>query len=348
MDRVMEEDIRRMLSEREDLERLRRKSVLISGANSFLMSYLVYLIFENNRRNHSDTQLLALCRSRERAEERFRPYLGDPNLHILEQDVRDPVSWEGDVDICIHAASPAGIQSRQEKPVDTFQSNLLGCQNLLDLCLKKKSERFLLLSSVDVYGQCRERERRRETDVGLLDWNYHRNAYSCGKRAAETLCSLYCKQFGLSCVSVRPFQVYGPGMSLTDGRLHGDFIRQLQAENRIVLKSDGSAVRSFLYISDATHGILDALFYGSAGESYNVCDEAGECSVKELAGFYTAQWGKGAEVGFDVSKRDTPEVKEALSIVTGDGSKLRGLGWRSRTDLETGIKRTLESYGTAS
>lgn len=344
MNPVIQEDIERLLTQRTDLGRLAHQSILISGADSFLMSYLVYLILENNRRNGADTKLLALCRSRERAEKRFAPYLEDSHLNLILQDIREPIGWDGGADICIHAASPAGIWSRQEKPLDTFQTNLFGCQNLLDAALRKKSARFLLVSSVDVYGTCRKRNRRRETDLGILDWNYARNAYSCGKRGAETLCSLYWAQFGLPCIMVRPFQVYGPGMSLTDGRLHGDFIWQLQKNHQILLKSDGTAVRSFLHILDATHALLDTLFYGKAGECYNICDEAGECSVKDLAALYAAHWGPEASVVFDYSKRDSPEVKEALSVVTGDSGKLRALGWKSRITLEAGIERTLSYY----
>lgn len=344
VNKVIREDIEKLLSRRTDLERLEHQTILISGANSFLMSCLVYLILEYNRRSGGDTKLLALCRSRQNAETRFASYIGDPNLELIIQDVRDPVAWDGDIDICIHAASPAGIRSRQERPLDTFQINMFGCQNLLEMAAKKRSKRFLLISSVDVYGRCPESRRRKESDVGLLDWTYPRNAYSCGKRGAEMLCRLYYEQCALSCVTARPFQVYGPGMTLTDGRLHGDFIRQLQERGQIVLKSDGSAVRSFLYLSDAANALLDILFYGAAGEAYNVCDEAGECSVKELAELYAAQWGNGAEVVFDESERDTPEVKGALSVVTGDSTKLRGLGWKSEITLEAGISRALQYY----
>ena len=107
---------------------------------------------------------------------------------------------------------------------------------------------------------------------------------------------------------------------------------------------DGTAVRSFMYLLDATDALLDVLLYGNAGESYNVCDEAGECSVKELAERYAAEWGNGAEVVFDLAERDTPEVKGALAAVTGDSGKLRGLGWASRTSLKDGIRRTLRFY----
>lgn len=342
VNKVIQEDIERLLSRRTDLERLEHQTILISGANSFLMSYLVYLILEYNRRSSGNTRILALCRSRQNAEMRFAPYIDDPNLEIIVQDVRTPVAWEGDINICVHAASPVGIQSRWGSALDTFQTNVFGCQNMLELAQEKRSQKFLLLSSVDVYGE--GTRRRKETDFGGLDWTYQRNAYACGKRGAETLCGLYHAQCGLPCVTARPVQVYGPGLSLTDGRLHGDFIRQLQEHGRIVLKSGGTAIRSFLYLSDATNAFLDILFYGTAGEAYNVCDEAGECSVKELAELYAAQWGTGAEVVFDESERDTPEVKGALSVVTGDSTKLRGLGWKSGMTLKAGVSRALQYY----
>jgi len=341
---VIERDINRLLIERQDLEILNHQTILISGANSFLMSYFIRLILESNRKKHSDIKILALCRNRKNAEKRFESYLNDPNLTMIVQNVREPVFWADRIDICVHAASPVGIPSRQEQSLETFQTNLFGCQNLLELAREKQSRKFMLLSSVDVYGKCQIQGRRKETDVGLLDWTYMRNAYSSGKRAAETLCSFYYTLYKIPCVTVRPSQIYGPGISLTDGRLHGDFIRQLKEKNEIVLKSDGLAVRSFMYLLDATHALLDVLLYGNTGESYNICDEAGECSVKELAELYVAQWGNGAKVTFNYAERDTSEVKGALSNVTGDSGKLRGLGWRSRTSLKAGIERTLEFY----
>lgn len=345
MNPVIQEDVEKLLSQRKDLERLGHQSILIPGADSFLMSYIVYLILENNRRNGGDTKILALCRNRKNAEARFSPYIGEPNLELIIQDVRKPLAWNGDINICIYAASPVGLASRWGSALDTFQINVYGCQNMLELALEKRCQRFLLLSSVDVYGE--GTGRRTETDFGGLDWTYQRNAYACGKRGAETLCGLYHAQHGLPCVMARPAQVFGPGLSLTDGRLHGDFIRQLQEHGQIVLKSDGSAVRSFLYLADATNALLDILFYGTAGEAYNVCDETGERSVRGLAELYAAQWGNGAKVVFDESERDTPEVKGALSVVTGDSAKLRSLGWKNETPLETGISRTLRYFESA-
>lgn len=341
---TIKQDVQAILNVKRDWKIFEDAVFLISGANSFMMTYLIYTLLENNKVNGCHTRIVALCRNLENAEKRFGEYMEDPNLSLIIQDVCQPIIYEDRIDYCIHAASPAGIQSRQEHPLDTFLTNVSGCKNLLNLCREKQIKRFMLLSSVDVYGTCQSHERLRESDVGILDWNYKRNAYSNGKRTAETLCSLYCEQYGMPCVIARPFQIYGPGMSLTDGRLHGDFIRQILENNKIVLKSDGSARRSFMYLTDATLAMLDVLLYGHAGEAYNICDEDGERSVRELAELYAATAGDGVTVEFAYDERETPEVKEAISVVLGNSEKLRELGWRGQTALSEGVERTLQFY----
>ena len=319
-------------------------TVLISGANGFLPSYLVFSLLERNHIMGIHTRVIAMCRNRERAETRFGDYRNDPDLELMIQDVTEPVHVDGPVDFCIHAASPAGIFSRQEHPVNTFETNVLGCRNLLELCRKKGCRRFLLLSSVDVYGKMYSDQRLREEESGYLDTMYPRNAYSNGKRAAEALCAAYHADFGVEAVVARPFQVFGPGMALEDGRLHGDFIGQLLRQRKIVLKSNGQARRSFLYLTDSTIALLLLLLRGTAGEAYNVCDEAGEASVSELAGLYRETAGEWAAVEFDYGQREKVEVKEALPCVLGCSGKLRELGWKPSVSLEEGIKRTWNYY----
>lgn len=117
-------------------------TVLISGANGFLPSYLVFSLLERNHIMGIHTRVIAMCRNRERAETRFGDYRNDPDLELMIQDVTEPVHVDGPVDFCIHAASPAGIFSRQEHPVNTFETNVLGCRNLLELWQKKRLPPF--------------------------------------------------------------------------------------------------------------------------------------------------------------------------------------------------------------
>jgi nucleoside-diphosphate-sugar epimerase len=191
------------------------KTVLISGANGFVPSYLAYALLERNRRYDSKTKLILLCRNLERANTRFAEYLFDPHLELLIQDAWGRVKSEEKTHYVICAASPAGIQSRQANSLFTYETNLFGTKNALDYAKEHGCERFLFISSVDVYGKLCDTGRLSEDNLGYLDMFYPRNAYSNGKRSAETICSLYFDGHGLQTVIARPFQIYGPGMSRT-------------------------------------------------------------------------------------------------------------------------------------
>jgi nucleoside-diphosphate-sugar epimerase len=317
------------------MNKLKNKTILISGANGFLPSHLVIALLRK------EAKVIALCRNEKRAMERFAHILGNENFRIIVQDVCEPIHADCQVDYCIHAASPAGIRSRHEYPVNTFDANVIGCKNLLDI----KPQRFMLISSVDVYGNVYKGERLAENDIGYLDILNVRNAYSLGKRAAETLSALYNAQYGVETVIARPFQVYGPGMTIGDGRLHGDFIAQIQSTGKIVLKSDGTAKRSFMYIDDAVDAMITVLVKGENSNAYNIVDEAGELTVLELAELYAKLSRQDVKVEFDHSQRGTAEVTSALPCVLGSSEKLRGLKWEPQTSLSDGIQKTLAYYG---
>lgn len=348
MNKVIREDMESILDYSGDFDGC---TVLLSGANSFFMSYFVYFLLERNRLKNADIHIIALIHNMEAAMAKFADYLSDEHLHLVHNGARDEMEtwneireWER-IDYCIHAASPAGIFSRQANPLETFEVNVEGCRKLLELCRDRKVRKFMLISSVDVYGKLYQEERIREDDMGYLDLLYPRNAYANGKRTAEILCGLYHAVYHIPTVIVRPYQVFGPGMNLYDGRLHGDFIRQIKEKGDIMLKSDGKAKRSFLYILDATLALMLCLLKGEAGQAYNLCDESGEASVWELAEAYVESCKEDVKIILDFSQRETKEVTEALPIVTGDCAKIRKLGFQAKTDLKTGIRKTLSSYG---
>ncbi len=146
------------------------------------------------------------------------------------------------------------------------------------------------------------------------------------KKAAETLCCAYYKKYKIPVTVVRPFQIFGPGPELDDGRLHIDFISQMLEGDRIVLKSDGSAKRTFMYITDAMEGMLTALLRGSDWGVYNIVDESGEATVLELAELMASLVSdRKIEIVFDYEKRGSVEVKGAL-LCNGKFKKVKGTG----------------------
>lgn len=346
MNKIISEDAENIISENIPYENFFGKTVLISGANGYVPAYFVHAFIALNDKKDAGIKILALCRSRERAAERFKDYIDRDDFTLIIQDVCELIDIGIPIQIFIHAASPAGIKKRHEDPVNTFLANVTGAKNMLNLAIKNPCEYFLFLSSVDIYGRMDNNERLTEDKSGYLNPLNVRNAYSCGKRAAESLCKAYQVKYNLPVFIVRPFQIIGPGPELNDGRLHIDFISQIIEKGKIVLKSDGTAIRTFMYITDAIKAMFYVMLFGSPGEAVNIVTEEGEASVRELAELMATNVAdKTIEVVFDYEQRNTIEVTGALSVVTGDSTKLKKLGWKNKCSLAEGAARMMKYYG---
>ncbi|MCC8025343.1 MAG: NAD(P)-dependent oxidoreductase [Clostridium sp.] len=345
-EKIIRQDVAGILETELPWETFCGKTVLISGANGYVTAYFVHTFIALNDRKNMNMKIIALCRNEKRAKARFADYLDRKDLVLYIQDVCEPIAIEERVHFFIHGASPAGIHARHRDPVATFCANVTGCENMLKLAVKNPCEGFLLISSVDIYGSMAQEGRLTEAKCGILDHLNVRNAYSCGKKAAETLCCAYYKKYKIPVTVVRPFQIFGPGPELDDGRLHIDFISQMLEGDRIVLKSDGSAKRTFIYITDAMEGMLTALLRGSDWGVYNIVDESGEATVLELAELMASLVSdRKIEIVFDYEKRGSVEVKGALPSVTGSSKKLRELGWKAHMSLAEGAERMMNYYG---
>lgn len=346
MHKIISEDVKNIISADIDYGNFFGKTILVAGANGYVPSYFVHTFIALNDIKDAGIKVLALCRNKERAINRFSEYVSRDDFELIIQDVNEPININQPIHIFIHAASPAGIKKRHEDPVNTFFANVKGAENMLNLAVKNPCEYFLFLSSVDVYGKMDDDRRLTEDKSGYLDPLNIRNMYSCGKRAAESLCKAYQEKYNIPVYIVRPFQIIGPGLELNDGRLHIDFISQIIEKKKIILKSDGSARRTFMYITDAIKGMFYVLLYGVPGEAVNIVTEDGEASVKELAHIMASNVkNENIEVLFDYEQRNSIEVTSALSVVIGDSSKLESLGWKNQYSIAEGSARMMEYYG---
>ena len=150
--RIISEDIQNILSERLPWEKLKDKSILITGANGFLPAYLVYVFIYLNRMHNYNIKLYLLCRNQEKSQLKFAAFLNEPFIHFIFQDVSTPIEILDKIDIIIHAASQASPKYYGIDPVGTMAANITGTSNLLDLAHRNKCENFLYFSSSEVYG----------------------------------------------------------------------------------------------------------------------------------------------------------------------------------------------------
>lgn len=342
---VIEEDLRNIVSSGLPWDRLFGKTILISGANGFVPSYMVETLLYLNESADAGIRVVALVRNQQRAMRRLGHLAGRSDLTIVAQNVQDPYGGPVAVDFVIHAASQASPKYYRSDPVGTLAANFVGTSRMLEVARDSRSEGFLFFSSGEIYGRIENPSIPvSETSFGYLDPLTVRSCYAEGKRGGETLCACWHSQFGIPTKIVRLSHTYGPRMDLNDGRVFADFVADVVAGRDIVMKSDGSARRPFCYLADAIEGIFTVMLRGENGEAYNVGADS-ETSVLELAELLCHLF---PERKCRVVRRErSPEDPYLVSSISGghfDISKIRSLGWAPTTKVEKGFWRTVMSY----
>ena len=342
---IIAEDIDSILAADIDWKRFKNKTILISGANGFLPSYLVYLFLSLNEKNKLNCKVIGISRNRKKARQRFGSLLKRKDLSIIYTDVSGPLEVKRKINFIIHAASQASPKYFGTDPVGTINANTLGTNNLLTLAKKNKVESFLFISSGEVYGSvASENVPTREDQYGYIDIDNVRSCYAESKRLGETMCVSWFKQHKVAAKIVRPFHTYGPGMDLKDGRVYADFVSDIVNGRNIKMKSEGRASRAFCYLKDATEGFIRVLLEGENGEAYNVGNPQAEISIAELSQKLVSLF---PEKKLEVQKGDQSTkgyIQSTIDRNSPDITKIKTLGWFPATSIEEGFKRTIESY----
>jgi nucleoside-diphosphate-sugar epimerase len=319
--------------------------ILVTGANGFLPAYLIESLLFVSDRLSLNIQILGVVRNLEKARKRFSKDISRKGLKLIQHDVNNKFSYEGRVDHVIHAASQASPVFYKTDPVGTLKANVLGTLNFIELA-KEKAASFLFFSSGEVYGEVpSEKIPILETTFGYLNPASVRACYGESKRMAENICVSYHQQFQVATKIVRPFHTYGPGMMLDDGRVFSDFVANILDGKNIVMKSDGSARRPFCYLSDAIAGFLTVLLKGEAGDVYNVGNPEQEVSILELAEILVELFPeKKLKVQKVVRSANDPYMVSPISRNSPNVDKLKNLGWSAKHSIQSGFKRTVESF----
>lgn len=335
----------------EDIERINQtalpwtallnKKLVVSGATGLLGSFLIDTLMTRNSQGLNCT-IYALCRSKEKAMERFDKWADSDKLVFLERDVNAPIDDQGleEIDFVMHLASNTHPIQYATDPIGTITANIIGLKNMLDFAVKHKTKRFLFASSCEIYGENRgDTELFDESYCGYIDSNTLRAGYPESKRCGEALCQAYQTQKGIEVVIPRFSRTYGPTMKLTDSKAISQFIKKGIARHDIVLKSSGMQFFSYTYVADAVYGLLTVMFKGETGKAYNIADSSSNITLKNLAKLI-ADFA-GTNVIFEIP--DSIEMKgyskATKSLLSGE--RLQGIGWKPFYNVERGIQRTI-------
>jgi UDP-glucuronate decarboxylase len=321
------------------------KTILITGANGFLPSYMVFTLLSLHDQKKVDAiKVIGLVRNIEKATQRFEAALNRNDFTLVTADINQPIEIEEKIDVIIHAASQASPKYYGIDPVGTLSANTIGTYHLLNLAVKKNVQKFLYFSSSEVYGSLSNSDNIDETMYGSIDPTLVRSCYAESKRMGETLCVSFAAQHKLMVSMVRPFHTYGPGLSFDDGRVFADFVANVVKGENIVMNSDGSAVRSFCYISDATVGFFTVLLLGENTNAYNIGNPNGAISIKNLANLLISLYPEKKLQAIFNEVDSINYLKSSFNKLCPNINKANQLGWMPSTSIEEGFKRTIDSY----
>lgn len=312
---------------------IEHKAVFITGGAGFIGSTLAATLCDKNR--------IVLFDNLSRNTLKHTQLATNRNVTLIEGDVLDLDAVRGAMkgaDIVVHAAAIAGIDTVIKSPVRTMEVNMIGTANVLRAAHEHAvCDRVLDFSTSEVFGPMAYRVTEETSTVsgsaGEARW-----VYSVSKLAGEHLAHAYFKERGLPSVTVRPFNIYGPGQT-GEGALQ-IFIRRALKNEPITIYGDGTQIRAWCYVDDMVAALLLALESQAAiGQSFNIGNARAVTTIYGLAQTVCRVLGSRSEIIFrdalsaDIELR-IPETKKAEEL----------LGFRAGVDLEEGIQRTARWY----
>jgi nucleoside-diphosphate-sugar epimerase len=358
MTTVAQTDLDRLITELAPKFRaMAGRRLLITGGAGFLGYYLVQAIVAWNRAHDAASRVtLTVWDNGARGLPGWLSSLaGSPGYQFEPVDLIQPLPggmppW----DYVIHAAGIASPRVYRQFPLETIDANINGLRSLLDAARRQADAGhpiagFLFFSSSEIYGDPPpDAIPTPESYRGLVSCTGPRACYDESKRFGETLCVVYAQKYGVPTRMARPFNNYGPGLRIDDGRVIPDFARDILAGRDIVMHSDGSPTRTFCYSADAVSGYFKVLVHGRAGEPYNIGVEQPEISMRQLAemlselgrelvgyrGRLVTQPSPEQEYLTDNPQRRCPVITKARDEV----------GYAPQVDLAEGLRRSMLWY----
>ena len=308
---------------------IKNKKIFITGGAGFIANVLIKHYIEENQITvydnfHRDT----LTSSGVGDHKNLRVIKGDVlNFELLRESMKGS-------DIVIHAAGIAGIDTVIKKPVHTMQVNMIGTANALEAAYQcGVKERFIDFSTSEVFGSMAFKSSEEDQTVagsaGEARWTY-----AVSKLAGEHLAHAYYKQHDLPVVTVRPFNVYGPGQT-GEGALK-IFIDKALKNETIHIDGDGSQIRAWCYVDDFVDCLIRCIEVPAAiGQSINIGNSRAVITILGLAESVCRVLKSDSKIVFD------PPLSADIAIrIPSVGKAEEILGFKAKFDLEEGIQRT--------
>lgn len=310
------------------------KRIFVTGGAGFIGSTVIGSLVERNRITAFDNL------SRNTLKD-LPELLNHRHLTLIEGDVLDACRLTEAMagsDIVIHAAGIAGIDTVIRNPVKTMRVNMIGTANVLEAAAANHvKDRVIDFSTSEVFGAMAFRSSESDVTVagsaGEARWTY-----AVSKLAGEHLAHAYHTQYGLPTVTVRPFNIYGPGQT-GEGAIQ-TFVRRALNNETIHIDGDGAQIRAWCYIDDFVECLMRCVEDPAAiGHSFNVGNARAVITILGLAETVLRVTRSESAIVFD------PPLSADIAIRIPSVEKAQTvLGFKAKVDLEEGIRRTADYF----
>lgn len=309
------------------------KTIFLTGGAGFIGTSIINRLVDKNK--------IVVFDNLSRNSLKDSPFRNHGHIRLVKGDILDAEMLSRSMAGCnviIHLAAIAGIDTVVKSPISTLKINIIGTLNVLEAAARqKKVERVIDFSTSEVFGSYSYRSEEHDSTalgpVGNARWTY-----AVGKLAAEHMTYSYYAEKQLPTVSIRPFNVYGPGQ-VGEGAAHHFIVNALQGHN-LTIHGDGDQIRSWCYIDDLVDGVMLCMAEPEAiGHSFNIGNPRGTITINGLAlAVVRATFSKSEIVHIpkeyvDVELR-IPNISKAKKL----------LNFSPKIGLEEGLKRTAEWY----
>ena len=257
------------------------------------------------------------------------------DFNFIEQDICNPISITGEVDLVFNFASLASPPRYLKQPIHTLRTGSVGVENAIELAIAKDA-RLVHASTSEVYGDTLQHPQS-ESYWGNVNPIGERSCYDEAKRFAESLCMAYSKTESLNVGIVRIFNTYGPRLDPYDGRVVSNFVNQALLGVDVSIYGDGTQTRSFCYISDLVRGIM-AMANSNLTGPINLGNPK-EFSMLELAQIVIEKTKSSSAIVFQKLPSDDPKMRcPDISLAE------EALCWMPFINLEQGLDSLITWY----
>ena len=313
------------------------KNLLITGGAGFIGSHLVDRLLATNVEQITVVDDFNNFYDPSIKRDNIREHLKDPRYSINEVDIRDRAALDqifkaNNFDCVVHLAARAGVRPSLSEPQLYTETNINGTLNLLELARSSNIKQFVFGSSSSVYGI--------NAKVPFSEDDPIRqpiSPYAATKGAGELLCHTYAHLYGLRCVCLRFFTVYGPRQR-PDLAIH-KFAKLISQRKPIPVFGDGTTRRDYTYVDDIVDGVMAAIDYDQSNYEVINLGESRTVELNELISLLEKELDTHA-----IIDRQPPQPGDVPQTFA-DISKARALlGYHPKTQIEEGLHRFVEWF----